>query len=143
MNVSGKGVAEAWRAWNAHLPRLPPSAPPRPLGGGGGDDDEKKTKNKQKQEQNPRLVILHDELEAPWGKVKLKLGGSARGHNGLKSVMQALPGVEFARIGIGIGRPLSRDSDDVARYVLRQMSREELDQVRGCVGEVVRLLESL
>ena len=119
MNVSGKGIADAWRGWTSRLPSLNDNSPP------------------------PRLVLLHDELEAPWGKVKLKIGGSARGHNGVKSVMQALPGLELVRIAVGVGRPLSRDSDDVARYVLRQMTREELDLVRGCVGDTIKLLEKL
>jgi peptidyl-tRNA hydrolase, PTH1 family len=91
-----------------------------------------------------RLVVVHDELEAALGSVKVKKGGgSARGHNGLKSIEEALCGTrmgdgawEYVRIGIGIGRPASRDSSEVADYVLRKVTPQEKAKVEACVGRV-------
>ncbi|KAI4131143.1 MAG: hypothetical protein LQ338_001348 [Usnochroma carphineum] len=84
MNISGKPVATAWRTFLFSL-----SSP----------EDKKAA----------RLVVVHDELELPIGKIKVRDGGtSTRGHNGLKSVMQALGGgMEFTRVGVGIGRPVT------------------------------------
>ncbi|KAL4926093.1 aminoacyl-tRNA hydrolase [Aspergillus undulatus] len=93
------------------------------------------------------LVILHDELEKPLGKVVVKRGGpeafSLRGHNGLKNIFECLQkkklytaipdaanALSVLRIGVGIGRPESRSPDDVAKYVLTQMGERELDAVK-------------
>ncbi len=52
-----------------------------------------------------KLVVVYDELDLPLGRVKLKMGGGAAGHNGIKSVKEHLGGGDFGRIRIGIGRP--------------------------------------
>ena len=103
MNVSGPAVATAWRAYLKELP----------------NDDRVHAK----------LVVVHDELESPLGKIRVRHGGSAKGHNGLKSVNRSLGGPNYARIGIGIGRPESRESKDVATYVLRKMSSIEFQKI--------------
>lgn len=113
MNVSGKSVGTAWRAWE------------KSWGKGGV------------------LVVIHDELEKELGKVSFRRGGSARGHNGLKSVQAALPNTPWVRIGIGIGRPISREPDAVARYVLKKMSPNELATIEDSVGEVIELLRDV
>ena len=89
-----------------------------------------------------KLVILHDELESELGRVRVRTGGSARGHNGVKSVVQVL-GQGCARIGVGIGRPLSRDSGVVAEYVLRQMTGREVEAVRGGAEQVAGILKGI
>ena len=89
------------------------------------------------------LVVLHDELESPLGKIKVKVGGSARGHNGIKDIGRALGGAEFVRIGVGIGRPASRDSRDVGDFVLRKMTAGEMARVRDGAGEVLKLVERM
>ncbi|CAD6563876.1 MAG: aminoacyl-tRNA hydrolase [Alectoria sarmentosa] len=114
MNVSGPAVATAWKTFLRDLP------------------NEDRTRAK--------LVIVHDELESPLGKIKLKVGGSARGHNGLKSCVRSLGGMASTRIGIGIGRPESRKSEDVANYVLRKMSVVEVQKVTEGAEEVVGIL---
>ena len=114
MNVSGPAVATAWKTFLRDLP------------------NEDRTRAK--------LVIVHDELESPLGKIKFKVGGSARGHNGLKSCVSSLGGMAFTRIGIGIGRPESRESKDVANYVLRKMSVVEVQKVTEGAEEVVGIL---
>jgi peptidyl-tRNA hydrolase, PTH1 family len=108
MNVSGVGLTAAWRQFRKE---------------GRGED--------------ARLVVVHDELELAPGQLKVKSGSaSAKGHNGLKSVNGLLGGTEYTRIGVGIGRPESREPDVVAGYVLRKMSAQERIKVEGCVGKV-------
>lgn len=125
---------------------------------------------------NPTLVILHDELEAPLGKIKVRRGGSeeasCRGHRGLISTMESLRkrniyasdghaaqrrtqeltkkggipnddvslAISIMRIGVGIGRPDTRERKDVADYVLTQMSEAEITAVQRAAGFVAELL---
>ncbi len=70
-----------------------------------------------------RLVVCHDELDIPFGAVRLKLGGGDHGHNGLRSITQALGTREYYRVRFGIGRPPGRM--DAAVYVLRDFTAAE------------------
>ena len=70
-----------------------------------------------------QLVVIHDELDLPFGSVKLKLGGGDSGHNGLRSVTARLGSREYYRARIGIGRPPGRM--DPAVYVLRDFAAPE------------------
>ncbi|CAF9904842.1 aminoacyl-tRNA hydrolase [Imshaugia aleurites] len=117
MNVSGPALATAWKAFLRDLP----------------NEDRSRAK----------LVVVHDELESPLGRIKARTGGSARGHNGLKSCVGSFGGMAFTRIGVGIGRPESRESRDVANYVLRKMSVVEMQKVREGVEEVVDILRKM
>lgn len=117
MNVSGPAVASAWKTFLQDLP-----------------NDDRKWAN---------LVVVHDELESRLGEIKVKIGGSTRGHNGLKSCVKNLGADAFVRIGVGIGRPESRDSNDVADYVLRKMSVVEMEKVNQGAEEVVAVLSRM
>lgn len=94
-------------------------------------------------------MVLHDELESPLGRVKVKTGSgsssgsSLKGHKGLKSVVDRLGAKEFVRIGVGIGRPASREPDDVSRFVLRKMSLKEMEAVEEAAGEVLGILNTI
>ena len=70
-----------------------------------------------------RIVVVHDELDIPFGAVRLKLGGGDNGHNGLRSITQALGTNEYHRARFGIGRPPGRM--DAAAFVLRDFSAAE------------------
>ncbi len=70
-----------------------------------------------------RLVVIHDELDIPFGTVRLKLGGGDNGHNGLRSITQALGTPDYYRVRFGIGRPPGRM--DPAVYVLRDFTAAE------------------
>jgi peptidyl-tRNA hydrolase, PTH1 family len=70
-----------------------------------------------------RLVVVHDELDLPFGAIRLKLGGGDNGHNGLKSLRRSLGSGEFHRVRLGIGRPPGRQ--DPADWVLRDWSAAE------------------
>ncbi|EOR02781.1 hypothetical protein E3P92_01903 [Wallemia ichthyophaga] len=75
-----------------------------------------------------RVLVLHDDLQREWGKLSIKHGGSANGHNGIKSLSQYLKqSLDFDRLRIGIGRP--GDKRDVARYVLSNLSPEQLHDI--------------
>lgn len=115
MNDSGRAVARAWRDFKATVPA---DEPP------------------------PRLVLLYDDMELRCGTFKVRkdtVGLSARGHNGLTSVL-AMPGMtkeKITRVAIGIGpRPENRDPDTVAKFVLRQMRPQEQKAVEGCAEGV-------
>jgi len=69
-----------------------------------------------------QVIVIHDEVDLPFGQIRVKAGGGHGGHNGLRSLIQELAGADFIRIRFGIGRP---PGDDTAAYVLSPFSREE------------------
>jgi len=78
-----------------------------------------------------QLVVIQDDIDQVFGKVKVKRGGSASGHNGVISIIEKLRTDQFIRIKVGVGRP--QDKTDVAEYVLTAFSAEE----RETLNEVV------
>ncbi len=88
-----------------------------------------------------RLVVVHDELDLPTGRVKVKVGGGLAGHNGLKSLKAHLRDDGFMRVRIGIGRPAGRASG--ADYVLSRpgkAERVELDVAVEQAADAVELI---
>ena len=79
-----------------------------------------------------RVLVIHDEIDLPFGEVRTRVGGGLAGHNGLKSVAQGLGGRDFARVRVGVGRPDSTDPDIVASYVLSKF-REPAGDVRDLI----------
>lgn len=82
--------------------------------------------------EHEQLLIVHDDLELPFGEYALKQGGGLAGHNGLRSAVQHVGGKGFFRFRIGIGRP-SRGSP--SSYVLSQFSDDEMVRLPGVLGE--------
>lgn len=74
-----------------------------------------------------RVIVVHDELDLPPGKVRVKAGGGLSGHHGLESVERALRSREFLRVRVGIGRPPGQMS--AADFVLRRPSGETADAI--------------
>ncbi len=77
-----------------------------------------------------RILVLHDDLDLPPGRIKVVARGGAGGHNGIRSLIRYLGGSDFARVKIGIGRPQSdgdRDGMPVDRWVLSRFSDQELE----------------
>lgn len=74
-----------------------------------------------------RLVVIHDELDIDFGRIRLKVGGGEGGHNGLRSVASALGSKEFQRVRIGVGRPPGRK--DPAAFVLEAFTAAERAEV--------------
>ncbi len=84
-----------------------------------------------KHDLTPRDVwLVYDELDLPFGKLRIRLKGSPGGHNGVASVARALPSTEFARFRVGIGRP---DDPDPVDYLLSAFTAEEMDRVPAVV----------
>lgn len=69
------------------------------------------------------VIAIHDEIDIPFGALKVKIGGSTAGHNGLKSLQQALRTPDFLRVRVGVGRPPGRQ--DPADYVLQPFAKRE------------------
>ena len=93
-----------------------------------------------------RVVVVHDEIDLPFGEVKARLGGGLAGHNGLKSLKRGFGDSEFWRVRVGVGRPESTDPDVVASYVLSRF-REPREEVAALIAraaeETERLVEQL
>jgi PTH1 family peptidyl-tRNA hydrolase len=91
------------------------------------------------------VIVIHDEIDLPFGEVRTRLGGGLAGHNGLKSLKQGLGGADFQRVRVGVGRPDSTDPDIVASYVLskfREPTSEVRDLIARAADEAQRLIES-
>jgi PTH1 family peptidyl-tRNA hydrolase len=89
-----------------------------------------------------QVVVVHDEIDLPFGEVRMRLGGGLAGHNGLKSVQQALGGEGFRRVRVGVGRPDSTDPEIVASYVLGRFS-EPKAEVAALVARACDEVEGL
>lgn len=93
-----------------------------------------------------RLVVLHDEIDLPFGEVQSRLGGGLAGHNGLRSLERGLGSREFWRVRAGVGRPDSTDPEVVSAYVLGRFRepREEVERLVGAAAdEAERLVERI
>jgi len=89
-----------------------------------------------------RVVVLHDEIDLPFGEIQSRLGGGLAGHNGLKSVSRGLGGPDFWRVRIGVGRPDSTDPEIVSAHVLGRFSEPD-DEVRDLIAAAADEAESL
>jgi PTH1 family peptidyl-tRNA hydrolase len=93
-----------------------------------------------------RVVVLHDEIDLPFGEVQARLGGGLAGHNGLKSLKRGLGSTDFWRVRVGVGRPESTDPEVVSAYVLGRF-REPKSDVEALIvraaEEAERLVERL
>jgi PTH1 family peptidyl-tRNA hydrolase len=74
-----------------------------------------------------RVLVIHDEIDLPFGEVRTRVGGGLAGHNGLKSVARELGAPDFARVRVGVGRPDSTDPEVVASYVLSRFEQPTED----------------
>ena len=91
------------------------------------------------------VVVIHDEIDLPFGRVEARLGGGLAGHNGLKAVKAGLGSPDFWRIRVGVGRPDSTDPEIVSAHVLGRFGepKEEVcELVERAAHELERLVES-
>ena len=88
-----------------------------------------------------RIVVVHDELDIPFGRVRLKRGGGDNGHNGLRSVSGALGSKEYLRTRVGIGRPPGRQ--DPADFVLKDFSSTERKELPFLFDRAADAVEAL
>jgi len=87
------------------------------------------------------IVVIHDDLDLDFGRIRLKLGGGEGGHNGLRSVASALGSKDFQRVRIGIGRPPGRK--DPAVFVLEKFTRAEQAEVPTMCEQAADAIELL
>jgi PTH1 family peptidyl-tRNA hydrolase len=87
------------------------------------------------------VIAVHDELDVPYGQVRVKRGGGEGGHNGLRSMSKSLGSKEYARVRIGIGRPPGRQ--DPADYVLSDFSGGERKELEFLVDRAADVVEAV
>jgi len=88
-----------------------------------------------------RLIVVHDELDVPYGALRAKLGGGDNGHNGLKSITKVLGTRDYLRVRFGIGRPPGRM--DPASFVLKDFATAERKDLAFLVDRAADVVESL
>jgi PTH1 family peptidyl-tRNA hydrolase len=92
-------------------------------------------------EELPQVIVVHDELDLPLGRMKIKEGGGTAGHNGLKSVQAHLKGNDFLRVRIGIGKPPSKEAG--ADHVLRKPSKKDRTELEIMVVDAADAVEAI
>jgi PTH1 family peptidyl-tRNA hydrolase len=88
-----------------------------------------------------QVVVVHDELDIPYGSVRLKRGGGDNGHNGLRSLTSSLGSRDYLRVRVGIGRPPGRQ--DPADFVLKDFSSVERRELPFHVDRAADAVEAL
>jgi PTH1 family peptidyl-tRNA hydrolase len=89
------------------------------------------------------LIVVHDELDLPFGTLRIKVGGGHAGHNGLRSIVDCLGSAEFVRLRVGIGRPPPDFRGEVADYVLSDFSSAERDALPEILSKAVKALRDI
>jgi peptidyl-tRNA hydrolase, PTH1 family len=96
-----------------------------------------------------QVIVIHDEIDFPLGRVKAKADGGHGGHNGLRSLIAQLGSKEFARVRVGVGRPTTesgapvRDDNRVASYVLSDFPAAQAAEVTDMIGRAADLVEAI
>jgi peptidyl-tRNA hydrolase, PTH1 family len=89
------------------------------------------------------VVVIHDEIDLPFGRIESRIGGGLAGHNGLKSLKQGLGSAEFRRVRVGVGRPDTTDPEIVSAHVLGRFSEpaaDVRDLIERAASETERVL---
>jgi PTH1 family peptidyl-tRNA hydrolase len=89
-----------------------------------------------------RILVVHDEIDLPFGEVRTRLGGGLAGHNGLKALKEALGGADFHRLRVGVGRPDTTDPEIVSAHVLSRFSEPDAE-VRALVERAADAAQEL
>jgi PTH1 family peptidyl-tRNA hydrolase len=79
-----------------------------------------------------RVLVVHDEIDLPFGRIESRVGGGLAGHNGLKSLKSGLGSPDFRRVRVGVGRPDTTDPEIVSAHVLGRFS-EPREEVRDLI----------
>ncbi len=86
------------------------------------------------------IIVIHDDIDLPFGTVKFKVGGGHGGHNGLRSIDSHI-GKDYIRVRIGVGKPIIKT--DVVNYVLSNFSKEELNKLEGIITHTIKAIKAL
>ena len=87
-----------------------------------------------------RMLVIHDDIDLPLGKIKKKFKGGDGGQRGIRSTIQSIRTGEFGRVRVGIGRP--EDKDDIVDYVLSPFDQEDSGLINETIEQAVRTLEA-
>ncbi len=87
------------------------------------------------------MVVAYDDLDLPFGRLRIRCGGSAGGHRGLASVLHHLADRDFVRLRVGIGRPPA--GVDAVDYVLSRFSPEEMESLDGVLSRAAEAVEAI
>jgi len=88
-----------------------------------------------------RLIVVHDDMDLPLGKMRIRLGGSSGGHKGIASIVEHISTEEFVRVRVGIGRPEARDREEVIEHVLGPLSAQETKVTERTIPAVSEALD--
>ncbi len=88
-----------------------------------------------------QLIVVHDELDIPFDRIRLKFGGGSGGHNGIKDIVSAIGTPEFTRVRVGIGRPPGRQS--AADFVLRDFGSTERATLPNLLTDAADAVEQI
>jgi PTH1 family peptidyl-tRNA hydrolase len=88
------------------------------------------------------VLVVHDEIDLPFGKIETRVGGGLAGHNGLKSLKAGLGSPDFRRVRVGVGRPDTTDPEIVSAHVLGRFS-EPREDVRELIERAADATERL
>jgi len=97
--------------------------------------------------QTTNLWIVHDDVDLPLGKLKIRFGGASAGHHGIESIMEKLGTDKFLRFRLGIGRPIkgiedkNRSAKDVEEFVLEDFREDELGEVKNLITKTVKAIK--
>ncbi|MEJ7824446.1 MAG: aminoacyl-tRNA hydrolase [Solirubrobacteraceae bacterium] len=89
-----------------------------------------------------RVLVVHDEIDLPFGDLRTRLGGGLAGHNGLKSLKAELGGAGFPRVRVGVGRPVGTDPETVSAHVLGRFA-EHQDDVAELLARATSVAEEI
>ena len=89
-----------------------------------------------------RVLVVHDEIDLPFGEIRSRLGGGLAGHNGLKSLKAGFGSPDFVRVRVGVGRPDTTDPEIVSGHVLGKW-REPRDEVKALIERAADAVEAL
>jgi len=87
------------------------------------------------------LIVVHDEIDLPFGTLRIKAGGGHGGHNGLRSIVEALGHGDFVRVRFGVGRPIA--DGDVSNHVLSRFASAERQALDGLLDQAVAAVEAI
>lgn len=88
------------------------------------------------------VLVVHDEIDLPFGDIRPRIGGGLAGHNGLKSLKAALGSPDFARVRVGVGRPDTTDPELVSAHVLGKW-KQPTAEVAALVDDAARVVERI
>ncbi len=90
--------------------------------------------------ENSNIIVIHDDLDLPFGTIKFKIGGGHGGHNGLRSIDSHI-GKDYIRVRIGIGKP--EDKNQISNWVLDNFSKEEFKYLDEIIPHIIDSLQAL